>query len=277
LPGTLTWRLAGDAAATHRGVRPLMLPPEDLHHRLGGFTQYGQLMDLVDWIAALDADRARVMLALRTGCWSEPHRNLGHVAGDARGIDVGLPGAEEGGVAVRRSYAFALESTETVLGGEGAPGRESQAIPWPARQVGRLGFARPQRLATAARVTGSAKVARPSCCCFGESAEREASARLADWPELREAHPVWSGDAAAAVQWLEQGLAVKGEALRDGFLHPDASPVALRVLTPLFAGFHLLDGRGLLDDDQRQRLAGRIAQIASLLHRRDYYPHHVAT
>lgn len=277
LPGTLTWRLTGGGAAVNRGVRPLILPPEDLHHRLGGFTQYGQLMDLVDWVAALDADVARVMLALRTGCWSEPHRNLGQVAGDETGIHVDLPGADDNGIAVRRSYAFALESIQIVMGERRMPGDDSAWAAWPARQIGRLGFARPERLANAARLTESMNPARPEHCCFGETAETDAAARLVDWPELRSSHPAWCEDDAASLQWLEQGLIEKSEALRDGFLRPEASPVALRGLAPLFAGFHLLDRRGLIRDEQRQRFANRIAQTASLLHRRDYYPHHVAT
>lgn len=273
----LLWLVSGRELSTHRGLRALTLPVSEATFRMGPFTQYGQLLDLVDYVLVRHAhdEQVRGLLLLRPGHWTQPHLNVGTIRGDAgEELTWSLPG-DAHGQALRRSYAIAAGPARELLRSValhkgGSAGRH----PWPAERIARLGFARPERLASCARST-SPSDGTSSRPIFDDDALIRARRLAAHHPDTLGGHPVWRSP-AEAMAWTWQTLTEAQAGLRAGPLDPGASPVALRKLGPAMAAYHLLDLEGRLCPAQRQQGAVMIAEMAELLRRRDYYPWHVA-
>lgn len=199
--------------------------------------------------------------------------------------------AEPGGLAVdmsgssdplRRTYAMVTGPTRRVLaervGGDDPTelGRRPYTA-WPAGKIAAWGFARPERLAAQRRRTAASVPGRPGAFAFGDDeALRQARDRVRRRPEMAGDHPFWRGDfdgsrdmMFAVLRRFHAGLTGAGA------LHPLGNPVACRELGPAASLFHLLDYDGRLTDTQRGEAAGLIADLAHLLHRRDFYPWHL--
>ena len=260
-------------------IRPR--PLAGARFRLGAFTQHGQLLDLKDYFLVEHEGMGSGLLALRPGCWTQPHHNVLAARGGGGGLAVDLPPSD--GAVVRRSYllvhAPAAEARQAVRTGLVYFEPEEGYAAWPARQITRHGYARPERVAAYRRQAQAVVWRRPERLALGRPEQLAAAWRHVEaCPELAGDHPFWKRDFAAARQWMRTMLTQAEEALTlGGYLHPRGNPVASRDLAPAFAVFHLLDVMGQLSEEDRRDAAVQIAVLAELLWRRDFYPWHVAT
>ncbi|HEV7299849.1 MAG TPA: hypothetical protein VGN72_10825 [Tepidisphaeraceae bacterium] len=294
------WRFDGQTMHTHRQLVALSEPAaEGRSVRLGAFTQYGQLYDLRDWVFAEQRDgdddgdggRCAGMIALRSGRWSHPRYSLAEARGDGAleneaagdrvpaGVSVNMAYRAE---TLRRTYLLATAPTEVALKDEkhaDAPtdlGRK-RFTAWPAQQIARYGFARPERLTNQQRLADRMPSNRPQHFAFGAAGEFEAARdRVGREPGLAAENPFWLGDFDQARRQVLDTLRRFSAALTGAaFLSPLGNPVSARVLGPTAAMVHLLDFTGHLGDADRREAVGLIADLAELLRRRDFYPWHI--
>ncbi len=275
------WRLPAGRFYSHRQLRIRELDMPGGRVRLGAFTQHGQLFDLRDWACARRGERCVGLIALRPGRWSDPGVNVLDVTGREGEVVADMPPA--GARATRRSYLLAAACADQALAPFTPPGATFDPpegyAGWFAWRIARHGFARPERLAAYRATAGRVRWRPPEITPWGDrDAIAAAGARCEATPDLAGGNPLWLGDLAAATEWAMRTLDNGIEALSAGaYLAPRGNPVSLRVLAPAFVTWHLLDVLGELSDEDRRAGAERIALLAELLLRRDFYPWHVAT
>jgi hypothetical protein len=248
--------------------------------RLGAHSQHGQLFNYRDWFLAEKDGFCSGIIVLRPGSWTHPKWTSASVgpAKDhwpAAAVSFPLPGRR-----IRRSFLLVHAAAKPILEKVSRDdpsdlGREPFAA-WPARRMARHGFARPERLAQQRRLCDKLSLGRPAAFAFGDQqALNLARRRIAENPALAGGNPFWRDDFAAARDHLFSTLNRFHAGLTEaGYLHPLGNPVACRELGPTAAMFHLLDYSGELSAADRSRAAGLIADLASLLQRRDFYPWH---
>ncbi|HEY8668537.1 MAG TPA: hypothetical protein VIL86_17960 [Tepidisphaeraceae bacterium] len=237
IPSAWEFHFPGTIAHTHKQLSIVSQPVGSASLRLGAFTQHGQLFDLRDWLLVEKQQMCSGMLAIRPGKWRAP----GCLAakGDADGIRISAAPAPAH--RSRRSFLLAHVPAAVALKLEVKniaylEPKEGYAA-WPARQIARHGFARPERQLAYRRQARRTPLSRPTHFCFGDGGDFEnALARVRRQLQLAGEQPFWKGDFQAARQWMLDTLRRFHEGLVDGgYLQPLGNPVAARNLGPACA------------------------------------------
>ncbi len=249
--------------------------------RLGAHSQHGQLFNFRDWFLAEKSGFCSGVIVLRPGTWTHPQWTSATVQPaqwknqPAAAVAFPLPGRR-----VRRSFLLVHSPTKDILpvaqrDDSTDLGREPFAA-GPARYMTRYGFARPDRLARQKGLLQKVSLSRPASFAFGDDHALDAAMqRVQKNPALAGTNPFWRGQYAAAREQLFSTLRRFHDGLTEaGYLHPLGNPVSCRELGPAATLFHLLDYSGNLSDAERCEAAAMLADLASLLYRRDFYPWH---
>lgn len=280
--GKVRWCLPGKQFHTHRQLTRIVAPIHNACGRFGCFSQHGQLFDFKDWFAVSAGPHAITMVCPRPGCWTMQAHTAGTITGDDDSMQLTLPIPD--GIPFRRNLLIAPTTLEQLEGNDclGMQGYEQDLAVghtrWAPRLIARYGYAHPARLANMDRLVRQQTWQRPAEPIIGNPQQlADAHLRVAEEPDLAAGNPYWCGQMNQAVAMMLDQLADALEALKDkAYLHPKGNPVYMRLLGPLMAMYNLLDVEGHLSDEQRNDGASMIAQLATLLYRRDFYPWDIA-
>ncbi len=278
----------GDACYIQNQLGVIGLPCIEEHHAdqlyqhdfvLGPFTQYGQLFNFKDWFLVRDGAYASGMMMISPQRWIPgDHVLCGNRNGS--GAEIG-PRADipqhysRRYILVRANADSALALKQEHIEYFEPP---SGFAAWPAEHIARLGFARPERLASYDLTASNMIMPDHTEYAFGSADDlNEAIERCRIRPELAGGQSFWLG---LYDQAKEETLAIlnrfSDSLMTGGYLHPHGNPVACRQLTSAACAYHLLDVLGKWTDQERCAGACVIARLAELLFRRDFYDYGAA-
>jgi hypothetical protein len=276
--GQITLEIPGRDFYTHRQLDLECTPIEQAAGRFGCFTQHGQLLDFKDWFAVGQDESALGILCPRPGHWTQPAKTLGTIKAEQHQLTMALP--IPSGLSFRRHFLLATTTRSELMQNDclGLMGFERDPAVghtrWAPHLIARHGVGQPHRLNRIHQLVHQQHWQQPTQPAICSAAElTQAKASVSTNPSLAPNNPYWSGQTTQAIEhlftWLEDALT----SLKDkAYLHPKGNPVYLRPLASLMVMYNLLDFDGKLTDEQRTHGASLIAQLATLLMRRDFYP-----
>lgn len=276
--GKMTLTLPGETFHTHQQLTRINLPSDQASGRIGCFTQHGQLFDFKDWFAVSTGQQVTAVICPRPGHWTYPAQTVGQITGQPNSVTLSLPFTSN--ARYHRNLLIAHTSLDQLTHNDclGMEGYEQDPTvghtSWAPQTIARYGFAHPKRLAeidSKVRQINWQRPTQPAICTMNQLTQ--ARQNVLDNSTLAHDNPYWAGQhqqaATLCLEWLADAL----DALKDkAHLHPKGNPVYLRPLAPLMTMYNLLDVDGHLTDEQRTDGASLIAQLATLLIRRDFYP-----